>query len=73
MASNKHFDLRKIENSGTAIFKNTSFFLNKRSKALGQIKAQFSFWLYIDFGKMASNKDVDLRKIENFVISKYYP
>ena len=22
---------------------------------------------------MASNKDVDLRKIENFVTSKYYP
>ena len=32
LASNKQDDLRKIENSGTAIFsRNTSFFLNKKS------------------------------------------
>ena len=29
MTSNKHVDLRKIENSGTAIFKELLFFLNK--------------------------------------------
>ena len=29
MASNKHVDLRKIENSGTAVFKKQLFSLNK--------------------------------------------
>ena len=81
MASNKHFDLRKIENSGTAIFKEHLFFLNKKSnvfeiknsKVLGQIKPRFSFCLEINFRKMERNKHVNLRKIENFVRSEYYP
>ena len=44
-----------------------SFFLNKILNASCQIKPRFSFWLKINFRKMASNKHVDLRKIENFV------
>ena len=40
---------------------------------MGQIKLRFSFWLKINFRKIASNKHVDLRKIENFVWSKCYP
>ena len=62
MASNKHFDLRKIENTGTAIFKEHLFFLNKnsnvfetkKSKVLGQIKPCFS----LNFRKMKSNEGI---------------
>ena len=37
------------------------------------MKPRFSFWLKINFRKIACNKHVDLIKIENFVRSKYYP
>ena len=39
---------------------------------MGQIKLRFSFWLKINFRKMASHKHVDLRKKENFIRSKCY-
>ena len=42
-------------------------------KVLGQIKPCFSFWLKIKFRKIATNKYVDLRKIENSVRSKSCP
>ena len=42
MASNKHFDLRKKENSGIAIFKEHLFFLNKKLNAF-EIKKIESF------------------------------
>ena len=45
-------------------------FWNRKLNVSGQIKPRFSFWLKINFRKMASNKSVDLRKIENFVRSK---
>ena len=35
-----------------------------------QIRPRFSFWLEINFRKMACNKHVDLRRIENSVRSK---
>ena len=35
-----------------------------------QIKPRFSFWLKINLRKMACNKHVDLRRIENLVRSK---
>ena len=69
MASNKVVDLRKSESLGTAIFKE-HLFLNKKWKVLSQIKPRFSFLLKINLRKMASNKNVDLRKLENFVRSK---
>ena len=37
MASNKHVDLGKIENSGTAVFKEHLFFLNKISNVFEMI------------------------------------
>ena len=51
MTGNKQFDLRKIEYSGTAFFKEDLLFLNKKSNAfeiknqnvLGQVKPRFSF------------------------------
>ena len=76
--SNEHFDLRKKENSGTAIFKGQLFFMkkkkneslwNKKLRALGQIKPGFSSWLKINFREMESYKFIDLRKIENIVRS----
>ena len=45
-------------------------FWNRKSNVMYQIKPHFSYWLKINFRKMASNKNVDLRKIENFVRSK---
>ena len=52
IASNKHDNLRKIENSGTAIFKEhlcseqkIQYFWNKKSKGLDEINhASFSDW-----------------------------
>ena len=40
---------------------------------MGQLKLRFPFWLKINFRKIASNKHVDLRKIENFVRSECFP
>ena len=66
----------KFKNSyfqGTTLFfwnKNSRVFETENRKILGQIKPRFSFSLKINFRKMASNKHVDLRKIENFVRSK---
>ena len=37
---------------------------------MDQIKPRYSFQLKINFRKMASNKHVELRKVENFVRSK---
>ena len=49
-------------------------FWNKKWNGFGQLNPRFSFWLKINFRKTASNKQVDLRKIENFVVrSKCYP
>ena len=79
MASNKHVVLEKIENSGTAIFKEHLFFWTKyrtflkwKIESFRLNKTTFSFWLKINFRKMASNKHIDLKK-ENFVRSKCYP
>ena len=41
-----------------------------KPNVLDQIKLRSSFWLKINFRKLASNKHVDLRKKENFVRSK---
>ena len=49
------------------------FFLYFWNLILGHRKPHFSFWLKINIRKIASNKDFDLRKIENFVRSKCYP
>ena len=73
--------MRKIENSGTAIFREHLFFLNYKSnvfeitnQVLGQIKPRLAFLSdWITFRKMASNKHVEWKKIKNFVKSKYYP
>ena len=45
-------------------------FLKQKIENFGPNKTTFSFSLKINFRKMASNKHVDLRKIENFVRSK---
>ena len=42
MTSNKHVDFRKIESSGTAVFKKHLFFLNKKSNAF-EVKLP-KFW-----------------------------
>ena len=42
------------------------------SKVFDQARPRFSFWLKVNFRKIASNEQVELRKIENFVISKCY-
>ena len=71
VASNK-----RVENSREVIFKEHLFFLNKKSnvteikKVLGEIKARFPFWLKVILRKMASNKHVELRKVD--VILKIY-
>ena len=52
---------------------NVWMFLNKKSKALAQIKPCFFFWLKRNVRKMARNKHADLRKIENVVRSKCHP
>ena len=48
-------------NSGTVTFKEQPFFSegfwNRKSKVLRYIKPRFSFWLKINFRKMASNKN----------------
>ena len=49
------------------------FEIKNRKFWLRQTKPCFSFWMRINFGKMASNNHVDLRKIGNFVRSKCYP
>ena len=77
MASSKHVDVAKIENSETSIFKEHLFwtkflcFWNEKMKGLGQIKPRFSLWWKINFRKTLNYKHVDLRKIEN-VRSEYY-
>ena len=43
------------------------------SKVFDQARPRFSFWLKVNFRKIASNEQVEWRKIENFVISKCYP
>ena len=49
-------------------------FLNKNQKfRSSQTKLRHSFYLRINFGKMAGNKYVDLRKIGNFVRNKCCP
>ena len=49
-------------------------FLNKNQKfRSSQTKLRHSFCLRINFGKMAGNKYVDLRKIGNFVRNKCCP
>ena len=78
MAIKIHIDLRKIQEQlfsrGTCFFwiKNWMF-LKWKTECFGPIKTRFSFWLKINFRKIASNKQVDLRKIESFVRSKCFP
>ena len=65
----------KFKNSyfqGTTLFFSikTWRFCNRKLNVLDQIKTRFSLWLKTKIRKMASNKHVDLRKIENVVRSK---
>ena len=48
-------------------------FWNKKLNVFGQLNPCFSFWLKINYRKIASNKPVDLGKIANFVRGKCYP
>ena len=58
-------------NSEAAISKEQLFFVRKNTnvcemkKSFGLIKTTLSFWLKINFRKMASSKHADVGKIEN--------
>ena len=64
-------------NSKTPTFKEQLFFSeynfkgfwNRKSQVLAQIKPDSSFWLNINFKKIADNIYVDFRKTENFGIA----